>query len=48
MTWTGGVFSMREEFAGLMLPVMWRMMPELQPTFDRFAHGLKIKAESAA
>ena len=41
-------FNMREEFAGLMLPVMWRMMPDLQPSFDQFADGLKAKAESAA
>ena len=41
-------FHMREEFTGLLLPLMWRMMPDLQPTFDQFADGLKAKAEAAA
>ncbi len=40
-------FEMREEFSGLMLPLMWKMMPDLQPTFDQFADGLKARAEAA-
>lgn len=40
-------FQMREEYSGLMLPLMWRMMPDLQPSFDKFAAGLKAKAEAA-
>ena len=41
----GTRFEMREEFSGLMLPLMWRMMPDLQPTFDQFADGLKAESE---
>ena len=40
-------FKMREEFSGLMLPLIWRSMPDLQPTFDQFADGLKAQAETA-
>jgi hypothetical protein len=40
-------FKMREEFTGLMLPLIWRSMPDLQPVFDQFADGLKTKAEAA-
>ena len=34
-------FTMREEFTGPVLPLIWRSMPDLQPSFDRFAAGLK-------
>lgn len=40
-------FRMREEFSGLLLPLIWRSMPDLQPVFDQFADGLKEKAEAA-
>jgi hypothetical protein len=40
-------FDMREEYTGLLLPMIWRSMPDLQPSFDKFANGLKAKAESA-
>jgi hypothetical protein len=39
-------FTMREEFTGPMLPLIWRSMPDLQPTFQQFANGLKQRAES--
>ncbi len=39
-------FTMREEFTGPMLPLIWRSMPDLQPTFEQFANGLKQRAES--
>jgi hypothetical protein len=39
-------FVMREEYTGLMLPLIWRSMPDLQPSFDQFARGLKAKAEA--
>ena len=42
----GTTFTMREEFRGPFLPLMWRMMPDLQPSFDQFANGLKAQAES--
>jgi hypothetical protein len=41
-------FSMREEYTGPLLPLIWRTMPDLQPSFDRFAAGLKARAESRA
>jgi hypothetical protein len=40
-------FAMREEYSGPMLPLIWRSMPDLQPSFDRFARGLKARAERA-
>lgn len=36
----GTDFAMREEFSGLLLPLIWRTMPDLQPSFDVFADGL--------
>ena len=39
-------FTMREEFTGPMLPVIWKAMPDLGPAFAQFARGLKAKAES--
>ena len=40
-------FVMREEFTGLMLPLVWRSMPDLQPSFDAFADGLAHATENA-
>lgn len=36
----GTDFVMREEFTGLLLPLIWRTMPDLQQSFDAFADGL--------
>ena len=41
-------FAMREEFGGLMAPLITRSIPDLQPAFDTFASDLKRRAESAA
>ena len=38
-------FTMREEYTGPLLPLIWRTMPNLQPSFDQFARGLKARAE---
>ena len=38
-------FQLREEYTGLMLPMMWRSMPDLGPSFTQFASGLKQRAE---
>jgi hypothetical protein len=38
-------FTMREEYTGPMLPLIWRSMPDLQPSFEQFARGLKQRAE---
>jgi hypothetical protein len=42
----GTAFHMREEFSGLMLPLIWRSMPDLNPAFEKFATGLKTLAEA--
>gem|GEM_PF-4677703 len=36
----------REEYTGPMLPLIWRSMPDLGPSFRQFANGLKQRAES--
>jgi uncharacterized protein YndB with AHSA1/START domain len=44
----GTVFRMREEYTGPLLGLIWRSMPDLQPSFDRFADGLKRRVESGS
>jgi hypothetical protein len=39
-------FRMREEYTGPLLPLIWRSMPDLGPSFQRFAAGLKQRVES--
>jgi hypothetical protein len=39
---------MREEFSGLMAPLITRSIPDLQPAFDQFAADLKARAEAKA
>lgn len=39
-------FDMREEFTGLLSPVMERSIPDLQPSFEEFARCLKSAAEA--
>ena len=41
----GTHLAIREEFSGPLLALMWRMMPNLQPSFDQFAVGLAKRAE---
>lgn len=41
----GTEFKMREEYTGPLLPMIWKSMPDLQPSFDKFARGLKERAE---
>jgi hypothetical protein len=38
-------FTMREEYTGPLLPMIWRSMPDLGPSFRQFANGLKERAE---
>jgi hypothetical protein len=38
-------FTVREELSGPMLPLIWRTMPDMQPSFEKFAAGLKKRAE---
>jgi hypothetical protein len=39
-------FTVREEYSGPLLPMIWRSMPDLGPSFAQFAEGLKARAES--
>jgi hypothetical protein len=39
------LFSMREEYSGPLLPLIWRTMPDLGPSFERFCRGLKAAVE---
>jgi hypothetical protein len=41
------LFTMREEYTGPLLGLVWRTMPDLQPSFDRFVAGLKARVEEA-
>jgi len=43
---SGTRFDMREEYTGLLLNMIWKSMPDLQPSFDTFAAGLKARVES--
>jgi hypothetical protein len=42
------VFRMREEYTGPLLPLIWRSMPDLGPSFGKFARGLKARVESGS
>ncbi len=42
----GTDFAMREELTGPLLPLIGRTMPDLGPSFERFASGLKARAEA--
>lgn len=37
---------MREEYTGPLAPMIFRSIPDLNPSFQQFAAGLKQKAES--
>ena len=39
-------FRMREEYTGPLLPMIWRSIPDLGPSFTQFANGLKQRAEA--
>ena len=39
-------FKMREEYTGPMLPMIWRSIPDLGPSFQEFARSLKAAAEN--
>jgi hypothetical protein len=43
----GTQFRMREEYSGLLLSLIWRTIPDLGPSFEKFAVGLKATAEQA-
>lgn len=39
-------FTMREDFSGLMAPLITSSLPDFQPNFDTFAAALKADAEA--
>ena len=39
--------TMREEYSGPLVPMMWRSMPDLGPSFSQFADGLEARASSS-
>lgn len=38
-------FTVREEYTGPLLGLIWRSIPDLGPSFETFARGLKERAE---
>ena len=48
LTPSGGAttFTMREEFSGLLRPLIARSVPDLGPSFEQFARGLKAHSEA--
>lgn len=40
-------FTMREEFTGLLAPLISKSIPDLQPAFEQFANGLKARVEGS-
>ena len=43
---SGTRFHMREEYTGPLLPMIWGSIPDLGPSFQQFATGLKARVES--
>ena len=41
----GTDFHMREEYTGPLLGMIWGSIPDLGPSFQQFADGLKVEAE---
>ncbi len=41
----GTQFTMREDYEGLLAPFILRSMPDLNPSFEKFANGLKALSE---
>lgn len=42
----GTSFRMREEYTGPLVPLIWRSMPDLEPSFETFARGLRQRVET--
>lgn len=43
----GTSFRMREEYTGPLLGMIWKSIPDLGPSFQQFAVGLKKQAEAS-
>lgn len=44
----GVMLTVREEFRGPILPLVWAHLPDLSPSFTQFVTGLKMRLETAA
>jgi hypothetical protein len=44
----GTRFTMREEYTGALLGMIWKSIPDLGPSFEQFANGLKARVEADA
>lgn len=44
----GSVFHMREEYTGVLAGILFKMIPDLQPSFETFADGLAAASEGAS
>ncbi|HEX7223641.1 MAG TPA: SRPBCC domain-containing protein [Candidatus Limnocylindrales bacterium] len=44
----GTRFDLREEYSGMLLRLLWSRLPNLGPSFEQFAAGLKARAEQSA
>lgn len=44
---TGTRFHLREEYTGALLSMMWKRIPDLDPSFRQFADGLKRRVEGS-
>lgn len=44
----GTEFHMREEFSGPLLGLIWKSMPDLGSSFEKFADGLQALVENSA
>ena len=42
---SGTEFHMHEEFSGVLAPLIGKSIPDLQPSFEQFADGLRALAE---
>jgi hypothetical protein len=40
-------FTMREEYTGPLLPLIWKSISNLAPSFEQFANGLKQRVEAS-
>ena len=45
---SGTEFHMCEEFSGLLAPLIGKSIPDLQPSFEQFADGLRRLSEEKA
>jgi len=45
---TGSRLYIREDFIGPLSSLIWRSMPDLNPSFEKFANGIKRLAEGAS